>query len=51
MVYLTDKNGRNRIQMIENICPFEIEMFKSERDHPWQKDTSTYLDEFYWEPI
>jgi lipopolysaccharide transport system ATP-binding protein len=50
-VYLTDRNGRNRIQMLEKICPFEIEMFKSERDHPWQKDTSTYLDEFLWETI
>ncbi len=50
-VYLTDKNGRNRLQMIENICPFEVEMFKSERDHPWQKDSSIYLDEFYWELV
>ena len=50
-VYLTDRNGRNRIQLLEKICPFEIEMFKSERDHPWQKDSSTYLDEFLWEPI
>ncbi len=48
-VYLTDRNGGNRIQMLEKICPFEIEMFKSERDHPWQKDSSLYLDEFKWE--
>ncbi len=50
-IYLTDRNGRNRIQILEKVCPFEIEMFKSERDHPWQRDTSIYLDEFFWQLI
>jgi lipopolysaccharide transport system ATP-binding protein len=50
-VYFTERSGRNRIQMLEKICPFEIEMFKSDRDHPWQKDSSIYLDEFFWECV
>lgn len=50
-VYLTDFNGRNRIEMLENICPFSVEMYNTHRDHPWNEGTSTYLDDFYWEEI
>ena len=46
--YLSDANGRNMIQMIEKVCPFSVEMFKSDRDHPWQDGSSTYLDDFSW---
>jgi lipopolysaccharide transport system ATP-binding protein len=39
------------LQMLNNICPFEVVMYGNEKDHEWQEGSSTYLDDFTWKKI
>jgi lipopolysaccharide transport system ATP-binding protein len=47
--YFADGNGYNLLQMVERVCPFNVEMFNTNRDHPWREGSSTYLEDFVWE--
>jgi lipopolysaccharide transport system ATP-binding protein len=46
--YLGDASGKSLIQQVDNVCPFEVTMFKSVRDLEWQEGSSTYVDDFSW---
>jgi ABC-type polysaccharide/polyol phosphate transport system ATPase subunit len=49
--YLGDASGKNLIQQVDNVCPFEVTMFKSVRDLEWQEGSSTYVDDFTWDLV
>ncbi len=50
-VYLSTNFGKTMLQKLDNICPFEIVMYKHKRDYEWQEGSSTYLDDFMWKYI
>ncbi len=47
-VHFAEGNGYNKIETIENICPFEV-LIERERVYPWQKSESVYIEDFNWE--
>lgn len=46
--YLSSFSGRHMIEAVDHVCPFEVEMFNNQRNHPWVEGTSTYVDDFKW---
>lgn len=47
-IVLASYSGREVIEVIENICPFEVVMHEKKRDYEWQPNTCTYLEDFNW---
>jgi lipopolysaccharide transport system ATP-binding protein len=47
-IVLASYSGREIVEVIENICPFEIVMHEKKRDYEWQPNTCTYLEDFNW---
>lgn len=43
---LAEHGGYQLIEKIEKICPFEVVMYNTIHDHPWQEGTCTYLEEY-----
>lgn len=48
-VYFTGPPGGDKYEILQNICPFKIEMFSLEREFTYQKDTCTYIEDSQWE--
>ncbi|MEL0644505.1 polysaccharide ABC transporter ATP-binding protein [Olleya sp. Ti.3.14] len=47
-VYFTGPPGGDRYDIIENICPFKIEMFKIYREFEFRANTCKYIEDSDW---
>ena len=41
--------GREKLEELEGICPFEVVMYGRQREYDWQPGTCTYLEDCDWE--
>ncbi len=48
-VYFTGPPGGEVYDIVENVCPFTIDMVNLAREYPWREDTCTYLEDAAWE--
>ena len=48
-VYFTGPPGGEVYDIVENICPFTVEVLDLSREYAWQEETCTYLEDFSWE--
>jgi lipopolysaccharide transport system ATP-binding protein len=39
----------SHLQVLEEICPFEVVMYGKTRSYPWQGGTCTYLEDCHWQ--
>ena len=47
-VHFADNFTKEKIETIENICPFEVKVFGEIRDYYWGKNNATYIEENEW---
>jgi len=47
-VYFTGPPGGEKYDIIEDICPFKVEMFKMYREFKFRPNTCTYLEDANW---
>jgi lipopolysaccharide transport system ATP-binding protein len=47
-VYFTGPPGGEVYDVVENICPFTIEMLDLNREYAWKEGDCTYLEDFSW---
>jgi lipopolysaccharide transport system ATP-binding protein len=48
--YFTEPPGGEIFEILEHICPFEVEMYNNERqEFQWVNDTCAYLEDTNWE--
>ncbi len=48
-VYLGEYSGKLPVETLEGICPFKVQVFELSREHAWQANTCTYLEDFEWD--
>lgn len=48
-IYFTGPPGGERFDIIEEVCPFKVEMFKTQREFQFRPDTCAYLEDSEWE--
>jgi lipopolysaccharide transport system ATP-binding protein len=46
---LAEDSGKTIIQVLENVCYFNVEMLSLQRDYEWHHGACTYLEDNYWE--
>ncbi|MCX6719195.1 MAG: Wzt carbohydrate-binding domain-containing protein [Candidatus Taylorbacteria bacterium] len=46
--YLVDPSIKTPLDIVDEVCPFEVTMFGHVRDHPWHADTCTYIEDCIW---
>ncbi|QAA81374.1 ABC transporter ATP-binding protein [Aequorivita sp. H23M31] len=47
-VYFTGPPGGERFDVISEVCPFKVEMFKMQREFQFRPDTCAYLEDSEW---
>ena len=50
-VFVAEDSGQNLLEVIENICPFNVKMLNKHRDYDWQPNSCAYLEEFNWSEL
>ena len=48
-VHLAETRHRRYFGMLDNLCPFTVEMFDKEVEWGWQDNVCYYLEDFTWE--
>ncbi|NUM47372.1 MAG: ABC transporter ATP-binding protein [Anaerolineales bacterium] len=48
-IHLSDGNGQRKLQLLENICPFTVELFGKQHPGNWHSGICVYLEDFQWE--
>lgn len=48
-VFLAEHSGNTLLDTVKNICPFSVQFINSDREYKWQKNTCTYIEDFYWQ--
>lgn len=48
-VHFSEREGGNKFQGLEEICPFEVVMYGQHRDFKWVPGTCTYVEDCEWE--
>ncbi len=46
---LAEDSGKSILQVVENVCHFNVEMLTLARDYEWNHGACTYLEDNYWE--
>ncbi|HEV7346840.1 polysaccharide ABC transporter ATP-binding protein [Telluribacter sp.] len=46
--YFTGPPGSEIFDIVENICPFKVEMIDLYREFPWRAGSCTYLEDAFW---
>ena len=50
-VFLAEPPGGAVFEILENICPFTVNMYEQNREFPWHPDEAVYIEDFEWESI
>lgn len=48
-VHLSDGNGLRKLELLENICPFSVELFGKQHAGNWHPGLCVYFEDFRWE--
>ena len=48
-VHLSEGNGKRKLQLLENICPFTIEIYGKQHAGNWQSGSCIYFEDFHWD--
>ncbi|SNR76225.1 lipopolysaccharide transport system ATP-binding protein [Lutibacter agarilyticus] len=47
-VHYADNNGKNKLETLKDICPFEVVMFGVKHPYKWELGTCTYIEDAEW---
>jgi lipopolysaccharide transport system ATP-binding protein len=48
VIHLADSAGQEKLETIDQVCPFEVVMDGIPREYPWMPGTCTYLEDAEW---
>ncbi len=46
---LADSQGKEILQIVDNVCNFQVEIFTIQRDYTWEPNACAYLEDNVWE--